>query len=440
MSAAFEPAMTPEQSNAQAAAALELEWSANPRWEGIERTYSGADVVKLRGRVTEEQTLARRGAEKLWDQLRNAGPDGYTNALGALTGNQAVQQVKAGLKAIYLSGWQVAADANTSGNTYPDQSLYPVNSVPTVVRRINNALLRADQIEFSEGKQSVEDWLVPIVADAEAGFGGPLNAYELMKSMIGAGAAGVHWEDQLASEKKCGHLGGKVLIPTAQHVRTLNAARLASDVAGVPSVIIARTDAEAATLITSDVDDRDKPFITGERTPEGFYHVRNGIEPCIARALAYAPHADLIWMETGTPDLALAKKFADAVHAEFPDQMLAYNCSPSFNWRKHLDDATIATFQRELGAMGFKFQFITLAGFHALNYSMFDLAHGYARDGMSAYVELQEREFDSEDRGYTATKHQREVGTGYFDLVASALNPNSGTLALAGSTEAQQFH
>ncbi|MGA7206632.1 MAG: isocitrate lyase [Specibacter sp.] len=440
MCAAIEPAKTPEQTNVEAAAALELEWAANPRWDGIERSYAATDVVKLRGRVVEEQTLARRGAEKLWDQLRNAGPEGYTNALGALTGNQAVQQVKAGLKAIYLSGWQVAADANTSGNTYPDQSLYPVNSVPTVVRRINNALLRADQIEFSEGQQSVEDWLVPIVADAEAGFGGPLNAYELMKSMIGAGAAGVHWEDQLASEKKCGHLGGKVLIPTAQHVRTLNAARLAADVAGVPSVIIARTDAEAATLITSDVDDRDKPFITGERTPEGFYHVRNGIEPCIARALAYAPHADLIWMETGTPDLALAKKFADAVHAEFPDQMLAYNCSPSFNWRKHLDDATIAKFQRELGAMGFKFQFITLAGFHALNYSMFDLAHGYARDGMSAYVELQEREFGSEERGYTATKHQREVGTGYFDLVASALNPNSGTLALAGSTEAQQFH
>jgi isocitrate lyase len=440
MCAATEPARTPEQNNVEAAAALELEWAANPRWDGIERSYTASDVVKLRGRVVEEQTLARRGAEKLWDQLRNASPDGYTNALGALTGNQAVQQVKAGLKAIYLSGWQVAADANTSGNTYPDQSLYPVNSVPTVVRRINNALLRADQIEFSEGQQSVEDWLVPIVADAEAGFGGPLNAYELMKSMIGAGAAGVHWEDQLASEKKCGHLGGKVLIPTAQHVRTLNAARLAADVAGVPSVIIARTDAEAATLITSDVDDRDKPFITGERTPEGFYHVRNGIEPCIARALAYAPHADLIWMETGTPDLALAKKFADAVHAEFPDQMLAYNCSPSFNWRKHLDDATIAKFQRELGAMGFKFQFITLAGFHALNYSMFDLAHGYARDGMSAYVELQEREFGSEERGYTATKHQREVGTGYFDLVASALNPNSGTLALAGSTEAQQFH
>ncbi|MFQ4149462.1 isocitrate lyase [Arthrobacter sp. LAPM80] len=440
MTAAFEPAMTPEQHNAQAAAALELEWAANPRWEGIERSYTAADVIKLRGRVTEEQTLARRGAEKLWDQLRNAGTEDYTHALGALTGNQAVQQVKAGLKAIYLSGWQVAADANTSGNTYPDQSLYPVNSVPTVVRRINNALLRADQIEFSEGKLSVEDWMVPIVADAEAGFGGPLNAYELMKSMIAAGAAGVHFEDQLASEKKCGHLGGKVLIPTVQHIRTLNAARLAADVAGVPTVIIARTDAEAATLITSDVDDRDKPFITGERTPEGFYTVRNGIEPCIARALAYAPHADLIWMETGTPDLALAKKFADAVHAEFPDQMLAYNCSPSFNWKKHLDDATIAAFQRELGAMGFKFQFITLAGFHALNYSMFDLAHGYARDGMSAYVELQEREFGAEERGYTATKHQREVGTGYFDAVASALNPNSGTLALAGSTEAEQFH
>ncbi|WP_449374490.1 isocitrate lyase [Arthrobacter psychrolactophilus] len=440
MSAAFEPTSTPEQNNAKAAAALELEWAANPRWNGIERSYTAADVVKLRGRVTEEQTLARRGAEKLWDQLRNAGPEDYTNALGALTGNQAVQQVKAGLKAIYLSGWQVAADANTSGNTYPDQSLYPVNSVPTVVRRINNALLRADQIEFSEGKQSVEDWMVPIVADAEAGFGGPLNAYELMKSMIAAGAAGVHWEDQLASEKKCGHLGGKVLIPTAQHIRTLNAARLAADVCDVPSVIVARTDAEAATLITSDVDDRDKPFITGERTPEGFYTVRNGIDPCIARGLAYAPHADLIWMETGTPDLAHAKKFADAIHAEFPDQMLAYNCSPSFNWKKHLDDATIAKFQRELGAMGFKFQFITLAGFHALNYSMFDLAHGYARDGMSAYVELQEREFASEERGYTATKHQREVGTGYFDLVASALNPNSGTLALAGSTEAQQFH
>ncbi|MBT1003479.1 isocitrate lyase [Paenarthrobacter sp. DKR-5] len=432
----------PGRSAADGAEALELEWAANPRWEGIRRDYSAADVVKLRGRVTEEHTLARRGAEKLWEQLRG---EGYINALGALTGNQAVQQVKAGLKAIYLSGWQVAADANTSGNTYPDQSLYPVNSVPTVVRRINNALLRADQIEFSEGKQTVIDgqeidWLVPIVADAEAGFGGPLNAFELMKSMIAAGAAGVHWEDQLASEKKCGHLGGKVLIPTQQHVRTLNAARLAADVAGVPSVIVARTDAEAATLITSDVDERDQPFITGERTSEGFYKVQNGLEPCIARGLAYAPYADLIWMETGTPDLALARKFAEAIKAEYPDQMLAYNCSPSFNWKKHLDDDTIAKFQRELGAMGFKFQFITLAGFHALNYSMFDLAHGYARNGMSAYVELQEREFGSEERGYTATKHQREVGTGYFDLVSTALNPNSGTLALAGSTEAQQFH
>jgi isocitrate lyase len=437
MSAAFE---AQDRTALQQAQALELEWAADPRWEGARRDYSGADVVRLRGRVSEEHTLARRGAEKLWNQLTTAGQDGYTHALGALTGNQAVQQVKAGLKAIYLSGWQVAADANTSGNTYPDQSLYPVNSVPTVVRRINNALLRADQIEYSEGLQSVEDWLVPIVADAEAGFGGPLNAYELMKAMIAAGAAGVHWEDQLASEKKCGHLGGKVLIPTAQHVRTLNAARLAADVSGVPSVIVARTDAEAATLITSDVDERDQPFLTGERTAEGFYHVRNGLEPCIARGLAYAPYADLIWMETGKPDLELARKFAEGIRSQFPDQMLAYNCSPSFNWKKHLDDATIARFQRELGAMGFKFQFITLAGFHALNYSMFDLAHGYARDGMSAYVELQEREFGSEERGYTATKHQREVGTGYFDLVATALNPNSGTLALAGSTEAQQFH
>jgi isocitrate lyase len=439
MTAAFEaPNQTPEQQ----AEALKLEWSADPRWDGITRDYTAEDVVKLRGRVPEEHTLARRGAEKLWKAVTEGRADGkgYINALGALTGNQAVQQVKAGLKAIYLSGWQVAADANLSGNTYPDQSLYPANSVPAVVRRINNALQRADQIEFSEGKQTVEDWLVPIVADAEAGFGGPLNAYELMKSMIQAGAAGVHWEDQLASEKKCGHLGGKVLIPTQQHIRTLNAARLAADVAGVPSVIIARTDAEAATLITTDVDERDREFITGERTAEGFYRVRNGIEPCIARAKAYAPYSDLIWMETGTPDLELAKKFAEAVKAEFPDQMLAYNCSPSFNWKKHLDDETIAKFQRELGAMGFKFQFITLAGFHALNYSMFDLAHGYARTGMSAYVDLQEREFASEDRGYTATKHQREVGTGYFDLVSTALNPNASTLALVGSTEEGQFH
>jgi isocitrate lyase len=432
--------MTQDQNTAPTAEQLASDWATNPRWEGIQRDYTADDVVRLRGRVSEEHTLARRGAEKLWDQVRNAGDTGYTNALGALTGNQAVQQVKAGLKAIYLSGWQVAADANNSGHTYPDQSLYPANSVPTVVRRINNALMRADQIEFAEGISTVDDYLVPIVADAEAGFGGPLNAYELMKSMIQAGAAGVHWEDQLASEKKCGHLGGKVLIPTAQHVRTLNAARLAADVAGTPTVVIARTDAEAATLITSDVDERDQEFITGERTAEGFYKVRNGIEPCIARAKAYAPYSDLIWMETGTPDLELARKFSEAVRSEFPDQMLAYNCSPSFNWKKHLDDDTIAKFQRELGAMGFKFQFITLAGFHALNYSMFDLAHGYARNGLSAYVELQEKEFGSESRGYTATKHQREVGTGYFDAIATALNPNGSTLALAGSTESAQFH
>jgi isocitrate lyase len=377
----------------------------------------------------------------LWNQLTTEAAKGdYTNSLGALTGNQAVQQVKAGLRAIYLSGWQVAGDANVSGHTYPDQSLYPVNSVPTVVRRINNALLRADQIDFAEGIKTVDDYLVPIIADAEAGFGGPLNAYELMKAMIVAGASGVHWEDQLASEKKCGHLGGKVLIPTQQHIRTLNAARLSADVANVPSVIIARTDAEAATLITSDVDERDQEFVTGERTAEGFYRVRNGLEPCIARAKAYAPYADLIWMETGTPDLELAKKFAEAVKAEHPDQMLAYNCSPSFNWKKHLDDATIAKFQKELGKMGFTFQFITLAGFHSLNYSMFDLAHGYARDGMTAYVELQEREFASESRGYTATRHQREVGAGYFDEIATAVNPDASTLALVGSTEEGQFH
>ncbi|MFC4630566.1 isocitrate lyase [Promicromonospora alba] len=420
----------------QTAAELQQSWESDPRWAGIERTYTPEDVVALRGSVGEENTLARRGAERLWRQLHE---EDYINALGALTGNQAVQQVKAGLQAIYLSGWQVAGDANLSGQTYPDQSLYPANSVPAVVRRINNALLRADQIDVSENGTPTRDWLAPIVADAEAGFGGPLNAYELMKSMITSGAAGVHWEDQLASEKKCGHLGGKVLIPTQQHVRTLNAARLAADVSDVPSIVIARTDAEAATLITSDVDERDLPFITGERTAEGFYKVTNGIEPCIARAKAYAPYSDLIWMETGTPDLELARKFAEAVKADFPDQMLSYNCSPSFNWKKHLDDDTIAKFQRELGAMGFKFQFITLAGFHALNYSMFDLAHGYARKQMTAYVELQEKEFAAESRGYTATKHQREVGTGYFDRVATALNPNSSTTALAGSTEAAQF-
>jgi isocitrate lyase len=422
----------------QVATAQDLaeQWATDPRWAGVTRDFTAEDVVALRGSVGEEFTLARRGAETLWELLHT---EDYVNALGALTGNQAVQQVKAGLKAIYLSGWQVAGDANLSGQTYPDQSLYPANSVPAVVRRINNALLRADQIDVQENGSATQEWLAPIVADAEAGFGGPLNAYELMRSMIASGAAGVHWEDQLASEKKCGHLGGKVLIPTKQHVRTLNAARLAADVADVPSVVIARTDAEAATLLTSDVDERDQPFLTGGRTGEGFYEVRNGIEPCIARAHAYAPYADLIWMETGTPDLDLARRFAEAVKAEHPDQMLAYNCSPSFNWKKHLDDDTIAKFQRELGAMGFSFQFITLAGFHALNHSMFDLAHGYAREQMTAYVRLQEAEFASEARGYTATKHQREVGTGYFDRVSTALNPDASTLALSGSTEAAQF-
>ncbi|USX53458.1 isocitrate lyase [Lentzea sp. HUAS12] len=414
---------------------LAQQWSTDPRWRGIERTYSAEDVVKLRGTVVEEHTLARRGSEKLWDLINS---EDYVHALGALTGNQAVQQIKAGLKAIYLSGWQVAADANLSGQTYPDQSLYPANSVPQVVRRINNALLRADQITHAEGDHSV-DWLAPIVADAEAGFGGNLNAFELMKAMIAAGAAGVHWEDQLASEKKCGHLGGKVLIPTEQHVRTLNAARLAADIAGVPSVIVARTDAQAATLITSDVDERDRPYITGDRTAEGFYRVTNGIDPCITRGLAYAPHAELLWMETSKPDLEVARQFAEAIKAEYPDQLLAYNCSPSFNWRKHLDDATIAKFQRELGHMGYKFQFITLAGFHALNHSMFTLAQGYAETGMTAYVDLQEREFASEADGYTATRHQREVGTGYFDLVSTAINPASDTTALKGSTEEEQF-
>jgi isocitrate lyase len=419
------------------AAALHRNWATDPRWAGIERTYSAADVIRLRGSVQEEYTLARLGAERLWAQLQ---ADGYVNALGALTGNQAVQQVKAGLQAIYLSGWQVAADANLAGQTYPDQSLYPANSVPAVVRRINNALLRADQITWAEsGNDRAPYWLAPIVADAEAGFGGVLNAFELMKSMIAAGAAAVHWEDQLASEKKCGHLGGKVLIPTGQHIKTLNAARLAADVCGVPSLIVARTDAQAATLITSDVDQRDQPFVTGERTAEGFYLVRNGIESCLARGLAYAPHAELLWMETSTPDLAVARKFAEAIKAVYPDQMLAYNCSPSFNWRAHLDSDTIASFQRELGAMGYKFQFITLAGFHALNESMFTLARGYADRGMAAYVELQDAEFAAEADGYTATRHQREVGTGYFDLVTSAISPDASTTALAGSTESEQF-
>jgi isocitrate/methylisocitrate lyase len=428
------------------ASQLRGQWQADPRWADVERTYSAEDVIRLRGSVHEEHTLARLGAERLWRLLHS---EDYVNTLGALTGNQAVQQVRAGLKAIYLSGWQVAADANLAAQTYPDQSLYPANSVPQVVRRINNALLRADQITFSEAADGETDgdgeatgtpyWMAPIVADAEAGFGGVLNAFELMKAMIAAGAAGVHWEDQLASEKKCGHLGGKVLIPTSQHIRTLNAARLAADVCDVPSLVVARTDAHSAALITTDVDERDREFTTGERTAEGFYRTRAGLEPCIARGLAYAPYSDLLWMETSTPDLEEARQFAEGIKAVYPDQMLAYNCSPSFNWRRHLDDSTIAKFQKELGAMGYKFQFITLAGFHALNYSMFHLAQGYATDGMPAYVELQESEFAAESSGYTATRHQREVGTGYFDLVASAITPDSSTVALAGSTESDQF-
>lgn len=422
-------------SRADAVALLEHEWQTDRRWAGIDRTFSAADVVNLRGSVVEEHTLARLGAEKLWNLIHSTT---FTRALGALTGNQAVQMVRGGLQSIYLSGWQVAADANLSGQTYPDQSLYPANSVPAVVRRINNALMRADQIDHSSDKSDI-DYLVPIVADAEAGFGGPLNAFELMKSMIASGAAGVHWEDQLASEKKCGHLGGKVLIPTAQHIRTLNAARLAADILGVPTLVIARTDALAADLLTSDVDPIDAPFTTGERTSEGFFRVRGGIEPVLARAKAYAPYCDLIWVETGTPDLGLAREFATELHRQFPGKKLAYNCSPSFNWKAALSDAEIAGFQDELGDLGYAFQFITLAGFHALNHSMFHLAAGYARSGMSAYVELQEAEFADENAGYTAIKHQAEVGTGYFDKVSTAINPLSGTLALAGSTEAQQF-
>ena len=420
----------------QTAAELETQWKTDARWNGVERDYTADDVVALRGSVQEEHTLARRGSERLWSLLQS---EEWVPALGALTGNQAVQQVRAGLKAIYLSGWQVAADANLSGQTYPDQSLYPANSVPSVVRRINNALLRADQIETSEGNRST-DWLAPIVADAEAGFGGPLNAYELMTSMIAAGAAGVHWEDQLASEKKCGHMGGKVLIPTGQHIRTLNAARLAADVAGVPTIVIARTDSLAANLVTSDVDERDRPFLDGTRTAEGFYGTRPGIATVLSRGHAYAPYADLLWVESSEPDLALARTFAESIHREFPGKKLAYNCSPSFNWKSHLDDAQIATFQRELAAMGYAFQFITLAGFHALNHSMYTLARDYSQRHMSAYVDLQEAEFASEADGYTATKHQREVGTGYFDKISTVLNPQSATLALVGSTESEQFH
>jgi isocitrate lyase len=425
----------------QQAANLRVEWETDPRWADIKRTYTAEDVIRLRGSITEEHTLARRGAERLWELLHT---EDAVRALGAITGNQAVQQVKAGLQAIYLSGWQVAADGNLAGQTYPDQSLYPANSVPEMVRRINNALLRADQIAWSERSADScaprQQWLAPIVADAEAGFGGALNAFELMKAMIAAGAAGVHFEDQLSSEKKCGHLGGKVLIPTGQHIKTLSAARLAADVENVPTLVVARTDAHAATLLTSDVDERDLPFVTGERTAEGFYRVTNGMAPCVARGLAYAPYSDLLWMETSTPDLAEAREFAEAIKAEYPNQMLAYNCSPSFNWRAKLDEATIARFQKELAAMGYRFQFITLAGFHALNYSMFDLAHGYAREDMSAYVRLQQAEFAAEPLGYTATKHQREAGTGYFDLVTQAISPDAQTLALVGSTESAQFH
>lgn len=417
---------------------LQKSWRSSPRWQGIERDYSAEEVVRLRPSLLPEQTLAKAGAERLWELLHNRP---YVNTFGAYTGAQAVQMVKAGLEAIYLSGWQVAGDANLGGQTYPDQSLYPANSVPAVVKRINNALTRADQIERCEGK-SESNWYAPIVADAEAGFGGPLNAFELMKGMIEAGAAGVHWEDQLSSEKKCGHLGGKVLIPTQQHIRTLNAARLAADVAGVPSLIICRTDAEAATLLTSDIDQRDQRFVKpGQRTSEGFYRITNGIEPCIARSLAYAPYCDLIWMETSTPDLELARRFAEAIHSQFPGKMLAYNCSPSFNWRKNLDDSSIAKFQRELGAMGYKFQFITLAGWHNLNYRTFELAKGYKERGMSAFVELQQLEFAAEAEGFTAVKHQREVGAGYFDEVLMAISAGqASTAALAGSTEETQFH
>ncbi|MEA2900560.1 MAG: isocitrate lyase [Actinomycetota bacterium] len=417
-------------------AVLECLWERHPRWEGVRHDYTAADVIRLQGSFRPEHTIARAGAERLWRLLHERD---YVHALGAMTGGQAVQMVRAGLEAIYVSGWQVAADANLGEAVYPDQSLYPVNSVPTLVRRINNALLRADQVESVEGDVS-RNWLAPIVADAEAGFGGPLNAYELMRSMIEAGAAGVHFEDQLAAEKKCGHMGGKVLVPMSQHIRTLTSARLASDVAGVPTVLVARTDSLGATLLTSDVDPRDRPFLTGERTPEGFFVVRPCIELAIARGLAFAPYADMVWCETSTPDLDEARRFAEGVLAEYPDKLLAYNCSPSFNWRRHLDDDTIARFQKELGAMGYRFQFITLAGFHSLNAGMYELASAYAADDMTAYVSLQERELELESEGYTATRHQREVGAGYFDEVAKLVSGGrSATLAMVGSTELAQF-
>lgn len=417
--------------------AIKEDWIENPRWRGVKRSYTAEDVFRLRGSLVVEHTLAQKGAEKLW-RLLNEKP--YINTLGALTGNQAMQQVKAGLQAIYLSGWQVAADNNDSGQMYPDQSLYAASSVPSVVRRINNALMRADQLHHAEGDDSI-DWFAPIVADAESGFGGVLNAHELMKAMITAGAAGVHFEDQLSSVKKCGHMGGKVLVSTQEAVQKLCAARLAADVMGVPTILLARTDAEAATLVTSDIDENDKPFLTGERSSEGFYRVRNGIDQAISRGIAYAEYADMVWCETGTPDLTFARKFAEAVHKVHPGKLLAYNCSPSFNWKRHLDDATIAKFQRELGAMGYKFQFITLAGFHSLNYGMFELARHYAAEGMAAYAPLQQAEFAAEKYGYTATKHQREVGTGYFDAVTQVIQGGASSVtALTGSTEEEQFH
>ncbi len=420
----------------QRAEAIRQDWETNPRWKDVTRDYTAEEVVRLQGSFTVEQTIARRGAEKLWNLLNN---EDYINALGAMTGMQAVQMAKAGLKAIYLSGWQVAGDANLAEQVYPDQSLYPANSAPSLVRRINNAFQRMDEIEWVEGSRD-HDYMLPIVADAEAGFGGTLNAFELAKSFISAGAAGVHYEDQLAAEKKCGHMGGKVLIPTAQHVRTLTSARLAADVLGVPTIIVARTDSLAATLLTNDVDERDRQFVTGDRTAEGFFEVQNGMEAAISRGLAYAPYADLIWCETSFPDLGQAAEFAEAIHAEYPDKMLAYNCSPSFNWKAHLDDAEIASFQKELGALGYRFQFITLAGFHALNATMFDLALGYAQEGMTAYVRLQESEFAMEDKGYSATRHQREVGAGYFDMVSTTISGGqASTLALEGSTEEDQF-
>jgi isocitrate lyase len=425
--------MTPTELEVQR---IRSDWNENPRWKGVKRGYTAEDVHRLRGSLQVEHTLARRGAEKLWRMMRERP---FVSSLGALTGNQAMQQVRAGVPAIYLSGWQVAADANDSLAMYPDQSLYATTSVPTVVKRINAALTRCDQIDHAEGRHDI-DWFAPIVADAEAGFGGVLNAFELMKAMIEAGAAGVHFEDQLASVKKCGHMGGKVLVPTQEAVQKLVAARLAADVMGVPTILLARTDAEAADLVTSDVDENDKPFLTGERTSEGFYRTRKGFDQALSRGLAYAEYADLVWCETGTPDLDFARRFAEGIRAKYPDKMLAYNCSPSFNWKKNLDDATIARFQRELGAMGYKFQFITLAGFHALNYGMFDLAYGYARENMSAFVKLQQAEFAAAEKGFTAVKHQREVGTGYFDEVTQVIQAGkSSTTALAGSTEDQQF-